>query len=147
MYSREQSYREGIPDNYNGTAMGARNEKRDCEYPKEECRRPPKKEDCFVCDNRPPQKDECPPQKERDGCARDECYPPPPYDECRECPPQKRQDERGGGILSSLLCRLGFDGVDNTDFIILFVALLLMSGDKKDEDSYIWLLLLFLLIK
>ena len=138
MYSREQNYRENIPDNYNGITMGANNDRR-----RDECRFIPEKEDACVKNDCPPKHEDC--QKEiahhREDCKRDECFPPC-EDKC-----ERKDDGRSGGILSSLLCRLGFDGVDNMDFIILFVALLLMSSDKRDEDSYIWLLLLFLLIK
>ncbi len=159
MYTREQkSYKDTIPDNYSGIAMGASPYSRDekCErIPRCEKDRGPMRNDCPPPEDRCPQKDDgvCPPPRD-DGCyspEKDEyCPPPPPHSD--NCAPQRCDDGCDGkkgasGIFSSLLHRLGFDGVDSTELIILFAALLLMSGDGKDDDSYIWLLLLFLLIR
>ena len=136
MYSREQKdFKNSIPDNYGGITMKA-------EPPRAHHDR---------CD------DACPPCNDR-GDNTQPCnegrFPPPHDDNCRrdtDCNagacqvPQNHPPERKGGILSSLFGRLGLDGIDSTELIILVAALLLMNGDG-DDDNYIWIVLLLLLI-
>ena len=86
-------------------------------------------------------KSQCDDKRERDG--RREC------DDRRECErhEQKCYPKRSSGIFSSLLGKLGLDGIDTTELVLLFAALLLIGdGDNCDDDNYIWVILLLLLI-
>ncbi len=124
MYTREHNdFCDGIPDNYNGIAMkGKHPERRLCDD-KHECN------DRCECND----KHEC-----NDRCERDVCKSPVIEPKC--------QEKKGGGILSSLLGRLGLGGIDTTELAILFVALLLMSDGGCDDENYIWVILLLLLL-
>lgn len=58
----------------------------------------------------------------------------------------KREDckkSSGNGILSGLLDRFGLRGIEGSDITLLALAILLLSGE---DDDYIWIFLLLLLI-
>lgn len=124
MYTREHNdFLDGVPDNYNGIAMkGKRPDRHACE-------------DSHECDKRESD-DTC---KRDDTCDCDVCKRPVIEPRCHE--------KKSAGLLSSLLDKLGLGGIDTTELVILFVALLLMSeGDCGDEENYIWVILLLLLL-
>ncbi len=133
MYSREfsDSFR-GLPPQYGGTAF----RKARHEMPPREERE--KQEECEERENRPPRRESTPPPERKDCPCEDS---PPKKTTCRERPDLCEGD---GGSLSGLLGKFLPAGIEAEDLLLLGIALLLLADGC--EDSYIPMILLFLLI-
>ena len=154
MYTREQhNYRDGIPDNYSGIAMGEsgrkqeyrehipereREQARDCPPPQrrghpsrdEDCDRP--REDCppLSCDDECTQKGDC-------QSKNDECFSPPTMDDgcfspahhrerdAREVKQVKRLIMQQTGSCDINICSIGFQHVSDAGSM-LFLSVIHM---------------------